>query len=432
MKDVISIAPVNLTPKDLQPVLEPWIGFEITGCSSKNLLPPGDNFACVLLDLKIRFSRSLILNNNNNNNEDDKKCLKKSLQQEKDEEMCLVAKLFPDTEEMRSIFDFGRLFEKEIFFYERFLPVLQQLQRDLGIDDVLDIAPKFYGARRSLEQNKNQVDDGVILLMENLKTDGYYTLDKIQGLDLEHSRLTIKTLARLQALCIACKRHRPDFFIREVLQQAKPVPYQDRPGQTDVITTMFSMMVKDPRIVEKLPRLAPLLDPSKKDLFFNYVAEEPWLSIVHFDFWTNNILFRKDIRGKVDSVKFIDFQNYVYNSPMRDLPYFLCTSTNEDVVEGHLDELLDLYYNTFVEELKRMKCDVELFTRQSFDTQLKIDAALEFFHAIIAVKFFYAKIDKETYDSSQLDDVVVYSEMSQEGFDKWNQIIQVYIERGWL
>lgn len=210
------------------------------------------------------------------------------------------------------------------------------------------------------------------------------------------------------------------------------VPFQQAEEAEDIFGVLFKLMIKDSRLEEHQERIFKLMNPAKKIEFFTYVAEEPWRSIVHMDFWTNNILYHKDPDGNLDDVKFIDFQNYAYNSPLRDVPYFLCTSTTHEVMTRHFDELLDLYYDTFIDVLKKMKVDVEPFSRDRFDAQLKQDASLEFFHNIMAIKFFTAEVKKETYDSSQLDQVIIFSEPNKLAYEKWYHIVQTYIKQGWL
>lgn len=249
---------------------------------------------------------------------------------------------------------------------------------------------------------------------------------------MNHSKLTVKALAKFHVLGIACKQYRPEFFTEEILAHAKAVPFNETDKRLDVYALMYNKMMLDPRIAEYSKPIDKVMGTDGKSMFFTYKPQEPWLTVVHLDLWTNNILFHKDAQGNLDDIKFIDFQNYDYNSPLRDLPYFLCTSTSEEVMNEHFDELLDLYYETFIHCLERMKCDTKPFTRQAFDAQLKIDAAIEFFHNVLAIKFFTAEIDKKTYDQSQVNEVVIFSNVNQLGYDKWYQIVLTYVKKGWL
>ncbi|XP_014209116.1 uncharacterized protein LOC106639836 [Copidosoma floridanum] len=399
--------------EDLQLMLRPRLGerVQVLGVQQSSLLPPGENFACSIYKLDARV-------NVIGGQEDD------------EEELHLVAKLYPYDEVIQDVFDFKLFFKKEIFFYDKLVPVLKELA-DRANEPPLEVAPEFFGFRLSVDPKIERVDEGVVVLMDNLQSKGYYTGNKIEGLDLEHTRATIETLASFHAYNVACKQHRPDFFNNEARAHAVPVPYKAK-EDFDLVQLLLDMMFADERLARLRELILKFLGGSEGQReAIEYVAQEPWLSFTHLDFWTNNVLFKKE-GAKVVDVKFLDFQNYVYNSPLRDLPYFLCTSTTHEVITGHFNELLDLYYDTFVATLKKLRCDASLFTRESFNRQIKIDARLEFFHNILAIKFFTAEIDKRTYDPSQLEEVVLCSQINKLGLDKWYQIVLTYIEQGWM
>ncbi|XP_011498456.1 PREDICTED: uncharacterized protein LOC105362671 [Ceratosolen solmsi marchali] len=406
---------VEIGTKDLQLLLQQKLGEQVMVLKSttSSLLPSGENFACSIFEVLV------VLKKNTNAPQ---------------EQLYLIAKMFPKEDFIKNIFDFSLFFKKEIFFYQRLLPAFQQLEIDFGTkaSEIFDLAPKVFGTRYSANSNVKVVDDSTLILMENLKRSGYYTLDKIEGLDLNHSRMAIRTLARFHALGIACKHYRPEFFETEVLAHSKIVPYQNLKNAKNMFDVMFNKLCEDPRIAVHREALGIVLGQKMKSMYFEYVANDPWLSLVHLDAWTNNILYRKDEEGNLHDIKMIDFQNYTYNSPLRDLPYFLCTSTRRDVFAGKLDELLDLYYETFIEVLKKMRCNVEPFNRSSFDKQLNIDCSIEFFHSILAIKFFYAEIDVNTYNSNQLESVIIHSKLTPSGYDKWYDIVTTYIKRGWI
>lgn len=65
--------------------------------------------------------------------------------------------------------------------------------------------------------------------------------------------------------------------------------------------------------------------------------------------------------GKPISNKFVDFQCYDYKSPAIDLLNFLLTSVNTDVLKEEFDGLLKFYHSEFVDNLKKMGCDIEPF-----------------------------------------------------------------------
>ncbi|KAL7293943.1 hypothetical protein TKK_0012673 [Trichogramma kaykai] len=412
---------------ELESLLRPRYGpkCRVLEAETSDFLPPGENFACTLYKVEARAKRS------EHEDDDDDNAVQR---------LSLVAKTFPSSEAVLKIFDFNCLFEKEIFFYDRLAPALRRIElryrADATEDDAFDIVPKLYGFRKSRKANEDddKVDDGVLLLMENLKAKGYYTMNKVKGLDLAHSRQAILHLARMHALAVALKHHEPDFFAGEVVKHAIVAPFHEPEDREDLYEVMRRLLMLDERNAPYADQIAKLLGAEYKVGFFLYQAPEPWCSIMHFDFWTNNVLYHRDeATGRIDDCKFIDFQNYVYNSPLRDLPYFLCSSTEARVMRDHLDELLDLYYETFCRVLKSVQYPKPeaVFTRRSFDEQLKIDAKLEFFHNVLAIKFFCAEIDA-SFEPGQIDAVIIDSGVNKTGYDKWHNIVQTYLRKDWL
>lgn len=94
---------------------------------------------------------------------------------------------------------------------------------------------------------------------------------------MEHSRLTVSSLARFHANVMACKYHYPDFFENEIKDYARPVPYKEK---IDVFKLMVGMMFADERIDALKERILKFFgDPEKKRKFFDYIPEEPWRGI---------------------------------------------------------------------------------------------------------------------------------------------------------
>lgn len=99
----------------------------------------------------------------------------------KEEEVLrLVAKLLPANEMLRVAFNVSVTFKKEVFAYLESIPALVGFQRENGVPEgrVIDIFPRCYGARISLDPEKEEVDDDAALIFENLKVQGYATQDR--------------------------------------------------------------------------------------------------------------------------------------------------------------------------------------------------------------------------------------------------------------
>lgn len=96
------------------------------------------------------------------------------------EELEVVAKMMPPSDLQRSMFDSANTFKKEVFFYKELMPAYSELFKDGK--KRLDIGPKFYGSRWSLNEDQDQIDDDAVLLMENLKLKGYFMKDRLEGM----------------------------------------------------------------------------------------------------------------------------------------------------------------------------------------------------------------------------------------------------------
>lgn len=63
--------------------------------------------------------------------------------------------------------------------------------------------------------------------------------------------------------------------------------------------------------------------------------------------------------NKVEQVVFIDWQIVRFASPLADVCYMLCMSTDQQLLESHLHQLLDIYYEALGLRMKDMCCDIE-------------------------------------------------------------------------
>lgn len=148
---------------ELQPILSRTFGDQliVIRYTTKNLLQPGENYGSSI------FSVHAVIKRNDEAEEED---------------LHLIAKMPPPTDFQREIFDSPYTFRKEIFMYENIVPYYQEMEREVGLkdDEVFDILPKYYQSRLSLSPDVD-FDDNAVILMENLRTSGYYNGDRTKG-----------------------------------------------------------------------------------------------------------------------------------------------------------------------------------------------------------------------------------------------------------
>ncbi|XP_031781533.1 uncharacterized protein LOC100678411 isoform X1 [Nasonia vitripennis] len=159
---------------------------------------------------------------------------------------------------------------------------------------------------------------------------------------------------------------------------------------------------------------------------------EPWSTVIHADFWINNFMFHRDQQsGSIDGVKFVDFQNYVIMSPLRELVFFLTTNLSAEVMEHSFDDLLDLYYKNFIEVLKRLDIDTKVFSRDKFDERIKIDGFKEFLHCPFFIKIMTAEVD-DPDKVKNFFGLLMEEKLDSLFMEKLRRCVKKFVEKGWL
>lgn len=110
-------------------------------------------------------------------------------------------------------------------------------------------------------------------------------------------------------------------------------------------------------------------------------VRQPFGTILHNDMWCNNTM-QRFLDGRAIENKFLDFQNYQYGSPVRDLIFFLWSSCQFEVLKVHYEDLVRHYHHHFLQTLRSLGCDVEPFSFVKFMEEMKRNAQCEALHAM--------------------------------------------------
>ncbi|KAJ8675787.1 hypothetical protein QAD02_011573 [Eretmocerus hayati] len=329
-----------------------------------------------------------------------------------------------------TFFDWDILFKKEVFMYTDIIPLYESIENMILSNSTSTIAqciPKMYGSRISLDPKAEKVDADAIILLEDLKVQGCYLLDKKIGLDMKHAIVAIRTLARFHALGIVAKNKHPEEFENIKLQSLKSGYF----GYLAVEPVMLEPIKNSPRFSKYSDRIQELVEKiTVSNDRFDLMRQEPWITIIHHDYWTNNLMFHANETGEIDGFKFIDFQGYNYANIFVDLPYFLCCSLDEDTMLNHIDELLDIYYESFIDNLRRNFIDTNQFSRDEFDDRLRKDAQIEFLRCNMALSFFTIEITGDMNAEDVRDKIVNCK--SDLYFRKLDNLFKVYLKKGWF
>ncbi|KAL7286199.1 hypothetical protein TKK_0019533 [Trichogramma kaykai] len=352
-----------------------------------------------------------------------------------EEKLGLVAKMSPATAFQQEMLNVKASMLKEIYIFKDLMPLYQEMQREVGVPekDVIDVLPKYYGSRLSLDpSNREEADLDAVLLMENLRCRGYETMDRKTGMGYAHAKMAISKLAEYHALGLALRIKKPEIFAkaRELIDI---IPFETN---TEVFAGMGEQIYKticnDPRTAIHKDLIKKQIDDNANfECFYNMDALEPWLTLSHGDFWVNNIMFKND-NGKPIDIKLIDFQIAYACSPMKDLPYFLTGSLSIETIDQHFEDLIDVYHETLLDTLRTLKCDTAPFAREKFDEQLRYDASNQLYRCMMALKFFTMDAAENNIDLNDLKGTVILSKSNDTYVERLCRMVDKFVEKAWL
>lgn len=212
---------------------------------------------------------------------------------------------------------------------------------------------------------------------------GFENLDRHIGCDLDTTKLILKNLAQFHAVPIALKLRKPDVFNKKV----KPyfACFHPPPPPVDVSTEYENCLeVLSER--ESCCHLIPIVRKSLGHFTLNTDFREPFATIAHRDLWINNFMVKFE-NGKVVKNKFVDFQMYTYDSPIRDLLFYICTSVQFNILKENLDYLLGYYHEHLVHTLENLGCPTSDFSYDKFMTEVSFYGGYEIGHILYMLVF---------------------------------------------
>lgn len=384
--------------------------FRIHDVEWKHLTDPGENFGSIILAVNITAE-----------------------QNDKKRTLNVVVKLPPRSAYLLDLFDSPLTFKKELEFYSIVAPEFLKLQNESGIprEALSIIMPQFLGGRLGLENSQSFDAEQAAIVLENLKSHNYMTQDRIVGLDKAHMDFAISHLAKLHAITIALKLKKPEFFKRAVL-----------PGLTASITEaaekgVVDMVQKAHNDYKNMIEAKTYLDRIEKTIEYgfkqNVKPEEPWATMVHNDFWVNNMMFKYDESGNLINMKIVDFQLTVYEYGVNDLIFFLISSSQKEILDNHLDDMIDFYYDSFIESLKLLSIDTNAFPKNQFMKQLNQCAPIKFNQCIMMVQVIQAARGSVTQTTETANECVFAGGIDDDNYkQKMLHILSIFDQKGWL
>ncbi|XP_022222454.2 uncharacterized protein LOC111074117 [Drosophila obscura] len=378
---------------DLGQVIEPHLSGRLL-CSYKtnSLTQPGDNYGSVLLSIRAQVQRP-----------DD----------ELYEELNLVAKVPPTDPKYWQFIQPERTCLTENAVYKILAPALAALQEEAGIPQAanFDGFAQYYGSRTSLHPSCHLVDHHAILVLENLRSSNYVPGQRLQPYDLSHTLMALRYMAQFHALPLALRLLKPHVF------QEKIKPFFDKfdwhAAAPESKAIMKAETLEDIRKatnnnVELVSRVKLLSDE-----FFDFLAappnlpDGPFTSIIHSDFWINNLMFQYGPSGEPTHMKIIDFQTAQYDSVVHDIISFLLSSVDIPILELHFEHMLGVYFKTFISCLAGVGAEVSGYSYEAFRAEVKRVAYIQVPHALFMTRFILAEnVTTEQKEHRQLAELL--------------------------
>ncbi|CAH1392395.1 unnamed protein product [Nezara viridula] len=196
-----------------------------------------------------------------------------------------------------------------------------------------------------------------IIILEDLKASGFNTVKRTEPQDLDHARLTLRSLGRYHAMAKVLEE-------RGLISKDgyKPHPFLGdgiyiRNFLYGSLQTLFKGMRKSwgeewAEYADKLSQMS-CEELSKRITESGNFDDNTFKCLNHGDCWSNNMMFKHNWEGKPIEMRFVDFQIPHYNSPCVDVTSYIYSSVKASVRHQNLKSLIELYHESLTSSLDR-------------------------------------------------------------------------------
>ncbi|XP_017119025.1 uncharacterized protein LOC108140622 [Drosophila elegans] len=314
---------VNITDfKDIISSTEPEFEKIVSG-SWKLATKPGDNYASKLLRVDIEAQ----------------------LKDKSSKSFSYILKV-NTADDMINFSDFN-LFPKEIEVYSTFVPGFEKLYKDVGVP--VTFSAKSYRLSKDVSEE--------YLIFDNLQTAGFKMCDRLKGMDMEHSKCTLKKLAQWHAASLKYKEINgpyPPKYANGIFTEQTADVFKGMFAQSK--DCFLHVVGKFEGVDEYLHKLPAIMDSHVDKIIEDAKVNEKEFNVLnHGDAWINNVMFQYDSKGHVKETFLLDHQVTKYGNPAQDLYYFIMSSTQLDIKVDQFDYLIRWYHQNLEDHAKLLK-----------------------------------------------------------------------------
>ncbi|XP_011705577.1 PREDICTED: uncharacterized protein LOC105460783 isoform X2 [Wasmannia auropunctata] len=344
----------------------------------------GDNYICDIVRITAEFSRE----------QEGRKIVEKK---------SIILKVSPTSESVRY-----KWLTKAAFFRTEVSMMLNTLDKMNNL-----LGPKYRLSGRGLYvQNENPM----LLAIEDLMPLGFRMTD-LSGLDLAHSILVLRGLARFHAASVIEPKQK-EMYTRGLFNNQNPSESKDFFNRGT--KALSEEVVNWPEVKKYSEKIAKLSDHMYQiAIDATKLSENEFNVINHGDPQMKNMLFKYDNDGNPTDQIFVDFQTCVYTSPAFDFLYFLNSSLSFDAIENKKDVLLNEYYSILLMTMKQLNCKTQPPTMEELKDAIKRRASLEMVSSFVVLPLMLCpKTEAKDFDEMMGTDIWISPGLKSEDFKK--------------
>ncbi|XP_037951186.1 uncharacterized protein LOC119681945 [Teleopsis dalmanni] len=243
-------------------------------------------------------------------------------------------------------------------------PVQEHNIFDIEADMYLNIVPQF---ERMYNEAGVQIKFGAqcyklntkedYVLLEDLRPRDFKNANRLEGLDLEHTKATLKKLAQWHAASAVyvetIGKYDDKYLVGHFRPDFKGMMKQVTDGMAKSFLTCMKTYAGHEEYEDSVLKVAPKM---VDELFkFSKIDASEFNVLNHGDCWSNNIMSQWDAFGKIKETYLVDYQIPKYGTPAQDLLYFLLSSTKLELKLSQFEYFIKYYYDNLIENLKLLK-----------------------------------------------------------------------------
>ncbi|KAG5678867.1 hypothetical protein PVAND_008498 [Polypedilum vanderplanki] len=298
-----------------------------------------------------------------------------------------------------------KVFPRERFVYEEILSNFEKIWFEKS-GEKIQFGPQGL---------KFTTDPYEIIVLDDLKANGYVMLDRKVGLNVQQTKILLSKIAKFHSL--SALRYQKEGILNELLNRSSaPMDVNSDYGKSFV--RMFLELIK---ALERFGDCEIYVEKFKKfdtTTVFNSMNDDSPLKcsfrvLNHGDFWINNIMY-KFVENEAVDVLLVDFQLCVWGSPWIDLFNILLTSIHDDFRTKYFDEFIEFYHQELSKALEIIGYEKHIPTLQEIYDDMMEKSLLA---AMVPSYLMYIKFDGK--DSVRLSET-----MSETDNEKLSQLYE--------